>query len=72
MMRPGQPLRYDSEYERLGTCNIFMFVEPLRGYRHVRVLSPCFTSLVSSMKPTVLDGYSFAKLADLRNINPAR
>ncbi len=34
---PGQPLRYDSEYERLGTCNIFMFCEPLRGYRHVRV-----------------------------------
>jgi len=36
-LRPGQPLRYDSEYERLGTCNIFMFVEPLRGYRHVLV-----------------------------------
>ena len=36
-LHPGQPLRYDSEYERLGTCNIFMFVEPLRGYRHVRV-----------------------------------
>jgi len=36
-MRPGQPLRYDSEYERLGTCNIFMFVEPLCGQRHVRV-----------------------------------
>ena len=36
-MLPGQPLRYDSEYERLGTCNIFMFCEPLRGYRHVRV-----------------------------------
>ena len=34
---PGKPLRYDSEYERLGTCNIFMFCEPLRGYRHVRV-----------------------------------
>jgi len=31
-LRPGQPLRYDSEYERLGTCNIFMFCEPLRGY----------------------------------------
>ena len=30
-------MRYDSEYERLGTCNIFMFCEPLRGYRHVRV-----------------------------------
>jgi len=36
-MLPGQPLRYDAEYERRGTCNIFMFCEPLRGYRHVRV-----------------------------------
>ena len=36
-LRPGQPLRYDAEYERRGTCNIFMFCEPLRGYRHVRV-----------------------------------
>ncbi len=37
LMCPGQPLRYDAEYERRGTCNIFMFCEPLRGYRHVRV-----------------------------------
>jgi hypothetical protein len=36
-MGPGQPLRYDAEYERRGTCNIFMLCEPLRGYRHVRV-----------------------------------
>ena len=36
-MRPGDPLRIDSEYVRLGTCNLFMFCEPLRGYRHVRV-----------------------------------
>ena len=34
---PGQPLRIDSEYERLGTCNLFMFCEPLRGWRNVRV-----------------------------------
>ena len=34
---PGKPLRYDCEYERRGTCNIFMFCEPLRGWRHVRV-----------------------------------
>ena len=34
---PGQPLRYDCEYERRGTCNIFMFCEPLRGWRCVRV-----------------------------------
>lgn len=36
-MAPGQPLRIDSEYERLGTCNLFMVCEPLRGWRHVRV-----------------------------------
>lgn len=36
-MRPGDPLRIDSEYVRLGTCNLFMFCEPLRGRRHVRV-----------------------------------
>ena len=34
---PGKPLRYDCEYERRGTCNIFMFCEPLRGWRDVRV-----------------------------------
>lgn len=36
-MRPGQPLRIDSEYERLGTSNLFLFCEPLRGWRLVRV-----------------------------------
>jgi hypothetical protein len=34
---PGKPLRYDCEYERRGTCNIFMFCEPLGGWRQVRV-----------------------------------
>jgi len=35
--RPGQPERFDYEYERNGTANIFMFCEPLRGWRHVDV-----------------------------------
>jgi hypothetical protein len=35
--RPGQVRRLDSEYERKGTCNLFMFFEPLRGWRHVWV-----------------------------------
>ena len=35
--KPGQLLRIDSEYERLGTCNLFMFCEPLGGWRNVRV-----------------------------------
>jgi hypothetical protein len=36
-LQPGQPLRYDCEYERRGTCNIFLFCQPLRGWRQVRV-----------------------------------
>ena len=32
--KPGQVKRYDVEYERNGTGNIFMFFEPLKGYRH--------------------------------------
>jgi len=35
--RRGQPQRYDYEYERNGTANLFMFVEPLRGWRRVEV-----------------------------------
>jgi len=36
-MERGQPQRYDYEYERHGTCNLFMFFEPLAAWRHVRV-----------------------------------
>lgn len=35
--RPGQVERYDYEYERNGTRNLFMFFEPLAGKRHVKV-----------------------------------
>lgn len=34
---PGQVARYDYEYERRGTRNLFMFFEPLTGYRHVQI-----------------------------------
>jgi hypothetical protein len=34
---PGRPRRVDYEYERNGTANIFLFVEPLVGWRHVNV-----------------------------------
>jgi hypothetical protein len=34
---PGQPERYDYEYERNGTCNLFVFCQPLTGWRHVEV-----------------------------------
>lgn len=35
--KPGQVAKYDSEYERKGTANVFMAVEPLAGKRTVRV-----------------------------------
>ncbi len=34
---PGHPARYDYEYKRCGTCNIFMANEPLAGTRMVEV-----------------------------------
>jgi hypothetical protein len=34
---PGRPERVDYEYRRRGTCNLFLFVEPLAGWRHVEV-----------------------------------
>ena len=36
-MKPGQPARYDYEYERNGTANIFMMFAPLEGWRHAKV-----------------------------------
>jgi hypothetical protein len=32
-----KPMRYDYEYQRQGTCNLFMFLQPLAGWRHVKV-----------------------------------
>ena len=34
---PGQPERFDYEYVRNGTANLFMVTEPLAGWRHVEV-----------------------------------
>ena len=36
-MRPGLPARYDYEYKRNGTANIFMLFAPLEGWRHAEV-----------------------------------
>jgi hypothetical protein len=35
--RPGQGARYDCEYVRQGTANLFMAFEPLGGWREVQV-----------------------------------
>jgi transposase len=34
---PGHPARYDYEYEREGTANLFIVSEPLAGWRHISV-----------------------------------
>lgn len=36
-VKPGQPKREDYEYQREGVANIFMFSEPLGGWRHAKV-----------------------------------
>jgi hypothetical protein len=34
---PGQPERYDYEYHRNGTANLFVFLDAHRPWRHVKV-----------------------------------
>lgn len=36
-MKPGREVYQDYEYERHGVCNLFLAIEPLRGWRSVRV-----------------------------------
>ncbi len=36
-MEPGQPERFDYEYRREGTCNLFFWFQPLAARRHVEV-----------------------------------
>jgi hypothetical protein len=37
MAQPKQPLRVDYEYQRNGVANLFIFVDPFRVQRHVKV-----------------------------------
>jgi hypothetical protein len=36
-MKAGRPARFDYEYTRNGTANLFMMFAPLEGWRHVKV-----------------------------------
>jgi hypothetical protein len=36
-LKPGSPTKYDGEYRRKGTRNIFVAVEPLAGKRRIKV-----------------------------------
>jgi hypothetical protein len=36
-VEPGKPEHYDTEYVRNGTCDIFMFIAPLEGWRRAEI-----------------------------------
>lgn len=36
-MKPGKPKKVDHEYERNGTCSVFIACEPLTGWRYLEV-----------------------------------
>jgi len=38
MSETNHKLKYDGSYERMGTCSIFMFTEPLAGWRNATAL----------------------------------
>lgn len=58
----GRPALYDYEYQRNGVRNLFMFYEPLRGWRHVKVTqrrtkrdwAVCMQALVEVHYPAAL------------------
>jgi hypothetical protein len=58
-MQPGKPERYDYEYRRNGTCNLFVFFQPLAGWRRVKVterrtkldFAQCMKELVDVLFP---------------------
>jgi hypothetical protein len=80
--RLGQPRRYDYEYRREGTCNLFMFFQPLACWRHVKVTAQrtkvdfayCMKDLVDVLFPDahcirlVLDNLNTHKLEVLYEV----
>lgn len=75
----GHPNRYDYEYRRLGVKNLFMFVCPKGGKRHVEIterktfedFAKCMKQMVNELWPEadkirlVMDNYSTHKLSAL-------
>lgn len=52
---PGRPARYDYEYERKGTANVFAFFEPKEGWRHLQL---------TERRPAVDFAHAMRRLAD--------
>jgi transposase len=84
--RPGKPARFDYEYVRNGTANVFMFVDVHRPWRHAKVtdrrtsgdFAECMRDLVDKHYPeaerirVVMDNLSTHKPAALyEHFDPA-
>ena len=55
---PGRVAREDYEYVRAGTANVFVFCEPLRGWRHLTVTARrCKPDFAAQMQWLVDVGY---------------
>jgi hypothetical protein len=72
--KPGRPARYDFEYKRRGTCNLFVFFQPLRGWRKVKVTERrTKTDFAQCMRELVDDHFPLAEkirlVADNLNIH---
>lgn len=77
--RPGDVAKYDYEYERNGTSNLFLFFAPLEAWRHIKVTERrtmvdfafCMRDLVDIHFPhaekivLVMDNLNTHKLASL-------
>lgn len=71
-MRPGQPRKYDYEYQREGVCNLFLIFEPLSGWRAVEVAAQrTKQEWVGVMKKVVEEYYPEAEVVRvvLDNLN---
>ena len=70
--KPGQPRREDHEYQRKGTRNLFVFVEPNAGQRHVLITNRrTKRDFAVAMRYLVDDLYPQADIIDvvLDNLN---
>ena len=82
---PGRPSRYDYEYEKNGSANVFGFLGPKTGQRHLRVterrtkqdFAHAIKHLLTALYPTaikvrlVLDNLNTHTLAALYDTFPA-
>jgi len=74
-LRPGHVERYDYEYKRNGTRNVFVFLEPSQGWRHLAITATrTMTDFAQQMKWLVDERYPEAEVIRLvlDNLNTHR